>query len=327
MLIDGIDYFPVDTKEKITIADSFVVRANKIGSGNGEAKLYIGNENKENRSFFGPNGFINRCFLLKQDLIKYLDETKEEYLSPEQPYQNASKLPTLWLERQQKITNLPEIIWFNIEEQTQIAGPRLYVKFNNRKSKFGYELIRELSLPNVTYISIVKLVNSKTLKEPIFYIRLFADYFGDVIHPAILEQEEKNILEEPDSREKTEKLRARQGQGEYRRKLLEQCPFCPVTLISDDRLLIASHIKPWAKSNDFEKIDPYNGFMFTPTIDHLFDRGFITFTDNQEMLLSPFLSKMTYSKLGLSDRKKYPMLKIEGRTGYLEYHRQEIWKG
>ena len=107
-------------------------------------------------------------FLLKQDLIKYLDETKEEYLSPEQLYQNASELPTLWLERRQKITKLPEIIWFDIEEQTQIAGPRLYVKFNNKQSKFGYELIRELSLPNVTYISIVKLVNSKTLKEPIF---------------------------------------------------------------------------------------------------------------------------------------------------------------
>lgn len=124
-----------------------------------------------------------------------------------------------------------------------------------------------------------------------------------------LNKKKKNILGEPDSREKTEKLRARQGQGEYRKKLLEQCPFCPITLISDDRLLIASHIKPWAKSNDFEKTDPYNGFMFTPTIDHLFDRGFITFTDNQEMLLSPFLSKMTYSKLGLSDRKKISNVK------------------
>ncbi|WGE61665.1 HNH endonuclease [Actinobacillus equuli] len=192
----------------------------------------------------------------------------------------------------------------------------------------GYDLIRELSLPNVTYISIVKLLPKKArVDNPIFYVRLFADYFGDTVHPAIIEQEEQNILEEANTPERKEKLRARQGQGEYRRKLLEQCPFCPITLISDDRLLIASHIKPWARSNDFEKTDPYNGFMFTPTIDHLFDRGFITFTDNQEMLLSPFLSKMTYSKLGLSDNKKYPMLNVEGRYDYLEYHRKEIWKG
>jgi hypothetical protein len=32
------------------------------------------------------------------------------------------------------------------------------------------------------------------------------------------------------------------------------CPFCPITLISDDRLLIASHIKPWVASDDFEKL-------------------------------------------------------------------------
>ena len=50
----------VDTKEKITIADSFVFPQNKIGSGNGEAKLYIGQDNKDTRELFGGSGF-NRC--------------------------------------------------------------------------------------------------------------------------------------------------------------------------------------------------------------------------------------------------------------------------
>jgi len=62
----------IDAKEKVTIADSFVVRQNKIGFGNGEAKLYVGNENKEIRKFFGTLGFSLDCFLLKADLIKYL---------------------------------------------------------------------------------------------------------------------------------------------------------------------------------------------------------------------------------------------------------------
>jgi putative restriction endonuclease len=39
IILDNHDYKVVDTKEKITIADSFVVRQNKIGGGNGEAKL------------------------------------------------------------------------------------------------------------------------------------------------------------------------------------------------------------------------------------------------------------------------------------------------
>ena len=51
------DYKVIDAKEKITIADSFVVRQNKIGGGNGEAKLYVGNENDEMRGFFGNSGF------------------------------------------------------------------------------------------------------------------------------------------------------------------------------------------------------------------------------------------------------------------------------
>jgi hypothetical protein len=46
-------YQVLDTKEKITIADSFVIRQNKIGSGNGEAKLYVGNDNEDTRNFFG----------------------------------------------------------------------------------------------------------------------------------------------------------------------------------------------------------------------------------------------------------------------------------
>jgi len=131
----------IDTKEKITIADSFVVRANKIGRGNGEAKLYVGNDNLKLRDFFGGNGFRVKSILLKKDLLKYLDETKVEYLKPEQPYIHKDNLPKLWEERKEKIDLLPEIIDFQILEQTQILGSRVYVKSDN----IGYKLIRELS--------------------------------------------------------------------------------------------------------------------------------------------------------------------------------------
>src|SRR5690554_3176059 len=104
------DFKVLDTKEKITIADSFVVRQNKIGGGNGEAKLYVGNDNQEIRSFFGSEGFAIPCFLLKRDLLKYLEETKAEYINPEQPYVNKELLPNLWNERKAKIEQLPEKI-------------------------------------------------------------------------------------------------------------------------------------------------------------------------------------------------------------------------
>jgi putative restriction endonuclease len=310
----------IGTKEKITIADSFVVRQNKIGGGNGEAKLYIGNDNKELRDFFGSTGFGVSCFLLKRDLLKYLDETKSEYIRPEQPYLNKEYLPKLWKERKTKVDNLPEKIEFEISEQTQISGPRIYVK----SSESPYNLIRELSLPNITYISVLKLLNEEG--KLIYYFRLFVDYFGDKSHPYLIEKENEEIENLKENEEKKVLISARKGQGKYRLELLKLCPFCPITLISDDRILIASHIKPWAKSNDFEKIDPLNGFMLTPTFDYLFDNGFLSFSDNKKSILSPFLSNMTYSKIGISDGKTFNHLPIEGREKYLEYHRTEILK-
>ena len=319
--INNKHFTVLDAKEKITIADSFVVRQNKIGKGNGEAKLYVGNDNEEVRNFFGKTGFAIPCFLLKQDLIKYLDETKAEYLKPDQPYVNKDGLPNLWNERKKTIDALPEKIEFEVVEQTQIAGPRVYVNSNDN----AYKIIRELSLPNITYISVIKLIDEN--QKLSYYFRLFADYFGEEEHPYIIEKEEEEI--ENFVIDKTEKLqlfRARIGQGDYRRKLLELCPFCPITLISDDRLLIASHIKPWVSSNEFEKTDPFNGFMLTPTFDRLFDRGFLSFTDDKRTILSPFLSNMTYSKLAISDNKLIPHLPIDGREMYLEFHRSTILK-
>ncbi|MRI64522.1 hypothetical protein EDM00_11075 [Ornithobacterium rhinotracheale] len=134
-------YRVIDTKEKVTIADSFVVRQNKIGSGNGEAKLYVGNDNVETRDFFGSYGFGIHCFMMKSDLEKYLEDTKEEYLNPEQPYLKKDELPILFQERKRLIKNLPFKIDFEVSEQTQIIGPRIYVNSNDK----AYKLIRELS--------------------------------------------------------------------------------------------------------------------------------------------------------------------------------------
>lgn len=322
LTINNETYFIIDTVEKITVADSFVVRSNKIGGGNGEAKLYIGNDGLEVRNFFGQNGFNINCFLLKKDLIQYLKDCEVEYKKPEQPYRNKANMPKLWEERMLELNQINDVLWFNIKEQTQIAGPRVYVKSENE----AYDLIRELSLPNITYLSAIKL--QATDGKIVFYFRLFVDYFGEVEHPnAVKQEEEKIAVEEISTDEKKQINYARIGQGRYRKALLDECPICAITLVSDDRLLIASHIKPWVISDEIEKLDPKNGFMFTPTYDFLFDRGFITFTNDKKIKISPWLSKMTCSKLNIADEKKYPMLPTEGREIYLDYHRVNIFKG
>lgn len=317
----GTNYNVIDAKEKITIADSFVLATNKIGTAHGEGKLYVGNENDENIEFFGHRGFSNQCFLLRKDLIEYLNDCKAEYKNPEQPYQRPENLPSLWDDRMKKVSALDEILPFTISDQTQIVGPRIYV--NTRDG--NYKLIRELSLPNISYLSVLKL---ETFDHKIvYYFKPFVDYFGEYQTLNFEKEEIEKINEENIPQDEKENLiRARKGQGKYRENLLSQCPFCPITLISDDRLLIASHIKPWVKSNDDEKIDPKNGFMFTPTYDFLFDRGYISFTDDKKIIISPWLSKMTCSKLNISNEKTYSLLPTDGRENYLEYHRTEILK-
>ncbi len=321
--INGIEYNVIDTIEKMTIADSFVMRSNKIGGGNGEAKFYVANEGTLIRNFFGKKGFNVKCVLAKKDLLQYLRDSESEYKNPEQEYRNKATMPDLWESRLEKVRNLKDFLLFDLAEQTQIAGPRIYVKSVSE----AYDLIRELSLPNITYLSAIKLESKQ--KQILYYFRLFVDYFGESEHPYIVEQEVEKINEyvEITVEEKRQLVKARIGQGKYRRALLEECPICPITLISDDRLLIASHIKPWVDSDDVEKTDPKNGFMFTPTFDLLFDRGFMTFTDDKKMIISPWLSKMTLSRLNIAPNKQYPMLPTEGREHYLEYHRTEIFKG
>ena len=247
--------------------------------------------------------------------MKYLDETKDEYLHPVQPYINKQNLPNLWLERKSLVDSLDEKIDFKILDQIQIAGPRVYVNSNDK----AYNVIRELSLPNITYISIVKLKDK--IGRYSYYFRLFANYFGEDHHP---QQELENLKKEELTSESLQS--ARKGQGKYRKGVLKLCPFCPITLIGDDRLLTASHIKPWShrETSDFEKTDPYNGFMLSPTIDRLFDRGYLSFSNDKKSILSPFLSNMTYSQIGISDNKIFKHLPTEGREKYLEFHRNNI---
>ncbi|MGN1458491.1 MAG: HNH endonuclease [Acutalibacteraceae bacterium] len=113
-------------------------------------------------------------------------------------------------------------------------------------------------------------------------------------------------------------------QQSYRKKLLNTLKFCPITGISDKRLLVASHIKPWCISSSEEKLDIFNGFILSPLYDKLFDSGLITFTDKKEMILSSTLSEDTIKKLNIKNGI-YSDLPINGREKYLDFHNQKIF--
>lgn len=324
MFIGNNEYEIIGVIENITLADSFV-KVNKIGKGNGEAKLYVCQDSDTKKmTFFNiakQRGGAIECFVLKRDLLQYLNAVKGEYFKPTQKYRNPQNMANNWINWYGEVEGFDENeLFFEMQDQTQIGSlGRVY--FNAQKNNL-YTLIREIALPNYSYLSFLKLKNKQNNKI-FFYIRIFADLEkidmgGDVILLSDMKsliQTEKDIL-----------VIGRIGQNIFRKELLKRCPCCPITLVDDERLLIASHIKPWRICNDKERLDPNNGLMLTPNIDRLFDQGFITFSDEKKIITSPWLSQETYDKMGLIYGKIYQALPIEKSLKYLKYHREHVFK-
>ncbi len=126
--------------------------------------------------------------------------------------------------------------------------------------------------------------------------------------------------------EKISEIKIRIGQSFFRRSLLNSLKKCPFSNIDNPELLIASHIKPWAKSDYIERLDIKNGFIFTPTFDLLFDKGYISFNNNKSLIISEVLDINTITRLNLQKNQIISRLPINGRIEYLEYHRDIILK-
>lgn len=143
----------------------------------------------------------------------------------------------------------------------------------------------------------------------------------------ILENDEI-VFKKREITEKLSKSKIRIGQNDFRTNLLKEFSCCPITKIDDKKLLIASHIKPWIHSNNDERLNPKNGFVFSPIIDKLFDKGIglITFTNEKELLISSKLSKENINRIGLENHQIVDNLIIAGRENFLEYHRKYIFQ-
>jgi hypothetical protein len=125
--------------------------------------------------------------------------------------------------------------------------------------------------------------------------------------------------------EKESLIHARRGQGRYRLGLETVEGGCRVTGLIDRRHLRASHIKPWSESNDQEKLDPNNGLLLSPHIGHLFDRGYISFTNDGDLLVSKNLNPVVLSAWGLTEPiKRRPF--YAKQCAYLEYHRDHVFE-
>ena len=119
-------------------------------------------------------------------------------------------------------------------------------------------------------------------------------------------------------------VNSRIGQGPFRDNLLTYWSSkCAVTGLSEPKLLTASHIKPWRDSNNEERLDLHNGLLLSPSYDALFDKGFISFNDDGNVVLSSAINEKEFEKTGISRLAKLRQLDTKHRI-YLRYHREQI---
>jgi hypothetical protein len=63
------------------------------------------------------------------------------------------------------------------------------------------------------------------------------------------------------------------------------------------------HCKPWRDSTNEKRLDGENGLLLTPTIDHLFDRGFIGFEDSGQLIISPVAHRPSLNGMGIETER------------------------
>lgn len=121
-------------------------------------------------------------------------------------------------------------------------------------------------------------------------------------------------------------IKARVGQGDFRKNVKEVEKRCRITGVERNEHLVASHIRPWRDCDSAEqRLDGENGLLLTPTVDHLFDKGFISFEDNGRLIISPVTDLKSLARMHIATKEPLfvgEFSEIQRRN--LNFHREHI---
>lgn len=135
-------------------------------------------------------------------------------------------------------------------------------------------------------------------------------------------------VENDSSIRETERLAliwARNGQGLFRDRVSKIETRCRITGVENPVHLIASHCKPWRDSSNDERLNGENGLLLTPSVDHLFDRGFIGFEDSGKLIVSPVAHKPSLERMGIETKMVVNVGAFtSGQKQFLEFHRNAV---
>ena len=100
---------------------------------------------------------------------------------------------------------------------------------------------------------------------------------------------------------------------------------CRIRKVERMEHLIASHVQPWRDSSNDQRLDGENGLLLTPTVDHLFDKGFISFEDSGQLIVSPVADPKSLKRMGIDPRGRVNVGAFsQGQRRYLQFHRENV---
>lgn len=196
-----------------------------------------------------------------------------------------------------------------IKNEVQIL---LFIRFDNKNTEFKY-------------VGLGKYV--KYFDET--PVRFHFDYEGrqndsNKIDNVQVDQGTSDNIGDLSITEKEYIIKSRLGHSKLKKEIFSLEKKCQLCLVDKQELLIASHIKPWCKSSSVERTDVNNVFLLCPHHDALFDKGFISFKDNGDILISDNIDTKNRTFLNINQSMKINIK--EKQTKYLKYHRENILK-
>ena len=182
-----------------------------------------------------------------------------------------------------------------------------------------YNMFRRWAMTEDNAKLIVDFLSNKNLSLDLYDSNEYYDQFTEIggddsINENIIPETERNATRVE-----------RKGQDRFRADLLLYNNKCEICGISDKRLLVASHIKPWKYSRNIERLDRNNGLLLCAMHDKLFDKGIISFSDDGIIQISPTLSKSNRNILKISPKTKIEL--NNRKKQYMRWHRENLYEG
>jgi len=212
------------------------------------------------------------------------------------------------------------------KDHIELLRPLLPVKYSPlRVTGDGIQSVYLASVNNELAEVLTYLIGSEAqmaveqarLVEPILSDDL--DYWEEQIESSILLD---SAIQET---EREALVRSRVGQGVFKERVKSIETHCRITKVDNLTHLIASHCKPWRDATNDERLDGENGLLLTPSIDHLFDRGFIGFENNGDLIVSPAAHRPSLERMGVETQRIVNVGAFsQGQKQFLEFHRESV---